>query len=238
MRMNVALFIPCYVNLYYPAVGRASVSLLTRLGVHVDYPSEQTCCGQPAYNAGYWDVATSIARHCAEVFADADAVVAPSGSCASMLRHHYPRLLGTRCQVAPKTFELTEYIFKVLGITDVGATFNGRGTLHVGCHLRHELAGADAATQLLASVRGLEIIDHQHDAVCCGFGGTFAVKHPELSLSMGTQKLDHAAATGCEYLISTEASCLLHLGGMIRHDERPLKPIHIAEVLASTEAAP
>ncbi|MFJ3160844.1 (Fe-S)-binding protein [Streptomyces kanasensis] len=245
--MRVALFLTCVNDALHPGTGRAVVGLLSRLGVDVDFPAAQTCCGQPQYNTGYRRQAEPLARRFAEVFGGYDAVVTPSGSCAAMVRELYPRM-GERARaegrgdglalavapVVPKTYELTEFLVDVLGVTDVGAYYPHTVTYHPTCHGLRGLGLADRPYRLLRAVRGLRLVELPGAEECCGFGGTFAVKNADVSAAMGADKVRHAASTGADALCAADNSCLLHLGGMIRRMGAGVRPVHIAEILAST----
>lgn len=232
--MRVALFIPCFVDQFFPDVGKAMVAVLQRVGVTCEFPTEQTCCGQPAFNTGYWDEARTLASRYCEIFAGYEAIVSPSGSCVTMVRNFYPELLGHQPAVAANTFEFTEFLVKRLGVTDVGARFPAKVTYHDSCHTLRELRIKDEPRQLLRAVRGLELIEMAEAETCCGFGGTFAVKSPAISVAMDEVKCRCALATGAEYVCSTDSSCLMHQDGYLRRHKLPLKTIHIAEVLACT----
>lgn len=239
--MKVALFIPCYVDQVSPQVGIATAKLLRRLGVDVVYPDEQTCCGQPAFNTGYWKEAAKLAERQTKIFLDekVEAVVCPSGSCTAMQKVFYPTLLaGTSMEsecnrLSEISWELSMFLVHKLGVTDVGAKFPGTAVLHKSCHSLRELKSKTEAMTLLSKVRDLTMVDLPGQEECCGFGGTFAIKQPDVSTSMGDIKVDCIVGTGAEWVISGDSSCLMHLGGII--DKRGLKPksIHIAEVLAS-----
>src|SRR5437867_2432743 len=229
LRMRVTLFIPCFVDQLFPSVGIAMVKVLRRLKVEVDYPSAQTCCGQPAFNTGYWDEARTLAqRHC-EVFASADTIVCPSGSCTAMVRNFYPELGVT----PPPTFEFAEFLVKKLGVTDVGATFPARITYHDACHSLRELRLKDEPRQLLQNVRGLELVEMSEAETCCGFGGTFSVKFPMISYAMDEVKVTSIQQTGAQYVVSADSSCLMQIDGYLRRHKLPIKTISLAEVLAS-----
>jgi L-lactate dehydrogenase complex protein LldE len=225
--MRVGLFIPCFVDHLFPQVGIAMVQVLRRLKINVDYPAEQTCCGQPAFNTGYWDEARQLARRYCEIFAGFDAVVSPSGSCTAMVRNFYPEL-GVE---PPATFEFAEFLVKKLDITDVGAKFPAKVTYHDGCHALRELRLKDEPRQLLRYVRGLELIEMTEAETCCGFGGTFSVKFPQISHSMGEFKCRSIEQTGAEFVVSSDSSCLMQIAASLRP---PIKTIHLAEVLTST----
>ncbi|GAA2484800.1 (Fe-S)-binding protein [Streptomyces gobitricini] len=246
--MRVALFLTCVNDTLYPDTGRAVVKLLTRLGVDVDFPTAQTCCGQAHYNTGYRHQAEPLARRFAQVFGGYDAVVTPSGSCAAMVRELYPRM-GERARaeghgdalaravapVVPKTYELTEFLVDVLGRTDVGACYPHTVTYHPTCHGLRSLGLGDRPYRLLRAVRGLELLELPGADECCGFGGTFAVKNPDVSAAMGADKVANAAATGARVLCAADNSCLMHIGGTMTRQGAGMKAVHIAEILASTE---
>ncbi|MFD4577434.1 (Fe-S)-binding protein [Streptomyces sp. NPDC058417] len=246
--MRVALFLTCVNDTLYPDTGRAVVRLLTRLGVDVDFPLAQTCCGQAHYNTGYRHGAEPLARHFAEVFGPYDAIVTPSGSCGAMVRELYPRLgeraraegrggglAATLAPVVPKTYELTEFLVDVLGVTDVGAHYPHTVTYHPTCHGLRGLGLGDRPLRLLRAVRGLELVELPGAEECCGFGGTFAVKNPDVSAAMGTDKVRSAESTGAGVLCAADNSCLMHLGGLLTRRGSGMRPVHLAEILASTE---
>lgn len=228
--MKVALFIPCFVDQLFPEVGKAMVTVLRRLGHEVTFPAEQTCCGQPAFNTGHWDEARTLARRYVEIFRGYEAVVCPSGSCTAMVRNYYPELLGESART--NTFEFAEFLVKKLGVTDVAARFPGKVTYHDGCHALRELRLKDEPRQLLRGVHGLELIEMIEAETCCGFGGTFAVKSPAISVAMDEVKCQSIVATGASYVVSADASCLMQIGGWLRRRNLPVKTLHLAEVLA------
>jgi L-lactate dehydrogenase complex protein LldE len=240
--MRVAVFIPCYIDQIAPAVGVATVRLLRRLGLEVVYPEEQTCCGQPAFNTGYWREAAEVAARQTRIFAESgvEAVVCPSGSCAAMQKVFYPTLLKDSAasaeaeELAGRTYELSQFLVNKLGVVDVGARFAGRAVLHRSCHSLRELGGRTEARRLLERVDGLELVDMEADEECCGFGGTFAVKLPAVSAAMGEIKLDAIAKSGAEWVVSGDSSCLMHLGGMLEKRGARAKVVHLAEVLERT----
>lgn len=239
--MRVSLFIPCFVDQLYPAVGAAVVRVLRRLGHDVDVPSGQTCCGQPAYNGGFQADARRVAEHALDGFGNTEAVVVPSGSCAAMVRHAYPELFaGTKREadaaaLAGRTYEFSEFLADVLGVTDCGASFAARATFHDGCHGLRELGVKDAPRRLLSHVRGLEMIESPAAETCCGFGGTFAVKFPQISGAMAQTKCRSIAETGADVVVSNDASCLMQIGGWAERHGQPLRMMHLAEVLARTD---
>ncbi|HHY87268.1 MAG TPA: (Fe-S)-binding protein [Verrucomicrobia bacterium] len=236
--MTVTLFIPCFVDLLYPQVGISMVRILEKLGHKVDFPEQLTCCGQPAFNSGCWDEARGLAEPVLTRLRNADVVVIASGSCGAMLKVFYPQLFaGTHHESAAKAlsakcYEFSDFLVTKLGVTDVGASFPAKVTYHDGCHGLRELHIKDAPRALLSRVRGLELVEMQEE-VCCGFGGTFAVKFPMISTAMGEVKCSQALATGAEYIVSSDSSCLMHVQGLIDRQGLKLKTIHLAEVLAS-----
>ncbi|QCX80734.1 Lactate utilization protein A [Streptomyces sp. YIM 121038] len=249
--MRVALFLTCVNDTLYPHTGRATVKLLTRLGVEVDFPEAQTCCGQAHYNTGYRRQAEPLARHFSDVFAGYEAIVTPSGSCGAMVRELYPRL-GERARaegrggqlaaavapVVPRTFELTEFLVDVLGVTDVGAYYPHTVTYHPTCHGLRSLGLGDRPARLLGAVRGLDLVELPGAEECCGFGGTFAVKNPDVSAAMGADKVRNAESTGAGVLCAADNSCLTHIGGTMSRLRTGMRRVHIAEILASTEEEP
>jgi L-lactate dehydrogenase complex protein LldE len=242
--MRIALLVPCYVDQVVPSVAVATVTLLRRLGHEVIFPRAQTCCGQPAFNTGYWPEAVELAMRQTRLFLDAnaEAVVCPSGSCTAMQKVFYPTLLkGTPHEhesqaLAAITFELSQFLVNKLGIIDVGAHWQGKAVLHKSCHSLRELHSRTEARQLLDQVAGLQMLDLPDDEECCGFGGTFSVKMPEISTAMGEIKINAIVAAGADWVVSGDSSCLLHLGGLLDRRRLAPKPIHLAEVLASDRA--
>lgn len=230
--MRVSLFVPCFVDQFAPAVAWATVRLLRRCGVEVDFDPRQTCCGQPAFNSGYAAEAASVARHFLDVFQRCDTIVAPSGSCVAMIRRHFPQLLDDPAGVGRRVHELCEFLVGRLGRTNVGARWRGRAALHLPCHLLRELDAGDAVRALLAAVEGLELVDLPSDTWCCGFGGTFSIRYPELSAAMAETKLRQVADAGIEWVLSPESSCLMQLEGVARRLGLSLRMMHVAEVLA------
>ncbi|MEV7011338.1 (Fe-S)-binding protein [Streptosporangium sp. NPDC051022] len=277
--MRVALFITCVNDTLFPGTGRAVVTLLRRLGCDVEFPAAQTCCGQMHVNTGYPREAERLARHFVDVFAGYDAVVAPSGSCAAMVREQYPRLARARTPVpvpsgtvpsapaegftpstpapespssrvpseaafsdevaalVPKVHDLSEFLVDVLGVTDVGAYFPHRVTYHPTCHSLRGLRLGDRPTRLLERVRGLELVPLPAAEECCGFGGTFAVKNPAVSAAMCADKVRNVASTGAEVLCAADNSCLMHIGGTLGRQRTGIRTVHLAEILAATDAA-
>ncbi|NML64204.1 (Fe-S)-binding protein [Hymenobacter sp. RP-2-7] len=243
---QVDIFIPCFVDQLYPHTALHMVKVLEKVGCQVHYNPAQTCCGQPAYNAGYKAESRDIAaKFLTDFAAPADPrasryVVSPSASCVGMVRNAYSHLFegssdAARCQgVQERTYELTEFLTDVLGLGAIpGAALTGRYTYHDSCSALRECGIREAPRRLLDAVAGLERVEMAETSTCCGFGGTFAVKFEAISVAMAQQKVEHALATGADYLISTDVSCLMHLEAYIRREKLPLKTLHIADVLAS-----
>lgn len=232
---TVALFVPCFVDVVYPSVGKAVVAIFDRLGVAIDYPAEQTCCGQPAFNGGHKDEALALARRFAGVFSAHKWIVVPSGSCGAMAKRFYATLDpgGRAPEVGGRVYDLATFLVDVLGVVDLGARFPHSVTMLDGCHGRRELGCTDAARRLLKAVGEIDYRELPAIEECCGFGGLFSVKYDALSTSMGSAKIAHAVSTGAEYLVSGDSSCLTHVGGMLDHRGSSMKTLHLAEVLAS-----
>ncbi|MEL6841839.1 MAG: (Fe-S)-binding protein [Bacteroidota bacterium] len=241
--MKLALFVPCYIDQFYPQVAIASLQLLRHLGMDVHYPPDQTCCGQPMANSGFEKEAIATAQHMVEQFADYDYIVGPSGSCVYHMRHHYDILPQSEAVVAirERSFELCQFITEVLQVEEVGARFAERVALHQSCHglrgLRQgrssERMVADYSLQkrLLQNVSGLELVDLQRQDECCGFGGTFAVSEAAVSVRMGQDRLGDHQSANVEIVTGGDMSCLMHLQGIAKREERPLRFMHIAEIL-------
>jgi L-lactate dehydrogenase complex protein LldE len=244
VRMRVALMVTCVNDALFPATGRAGVDVLTRLGIDVDFPEAQTCCAQPMVNTGYVDEAVPVVRTFVSAFEGYDAVVTPSGSCAGSVRHQHAivaersgdaGLVEAVRGVAPKVYELSEFLVDVLGVSDVGASFPHRVTYHPTCHSLRLLGVGDRPRRLLESVRGLTLVDLPGAEECCGFGGTFAVKNPDVSVAMGADKARHVRETGAEVLVAGDNSCLMHVGGLLSRERSGVRVMHLAEVMAGTE---
>jgi L-lactate dehydrogenase complex protein LldE len=240
--MRVGLFITCLVDALYPRVGQATVSLLERLGHEVVFPPDQTCCGQMHINTGYVRGARPLVQHHLEVFtaSDVDAVVAPSGSCVGSVRHqHAAFFTGASAQraaeLAARTYELSEFLVDVLGVTDVGAYYPHRVTYHPTCHSLRLLKVGDKPLRLLRAVRGLDLVELPGASECCGFGGTFAVKNAATSTAMLADKLRHVAETGAAVVTAGDSSCLMHIGGGLSRSDGGVQAVHLAEILASVE---
>ena len=229
--MRVALFVTCLGDTLFPTAGQAVVRLLERLGVEVEFPEEQTCCGQMHFNSGYADEGLALARRLSAVFEGYEAVVTPSASCAGMLRDQ----LGAE---APPVHELSEFLVDVLGMGEVGAYYPHRVTYHPTCHSLRALRVGDGPLRLLSSVRGLELVELPDALECCGFGGTFAVKNADVSTAMLTDKLRSVLDTRAEVVCAVDSSCLMHIGGGLGRARTGVRTVHLAEILASTEEAP
>ncbi len=237
--MNVQLFIPCFVDQLFPETGFNMVKVLEKLGCNVNYNPNQTCCGQPAFNAGYRDECRSVASKFLKDFHTYDYIVAPSGSCTGFVRNYYSKLFDNSAmhndvkQLRKHLYEFTEFLTDVLNVTDTGASLKGVGTYHDACGALRECGIKEGPRRLLSSVKGLELREMNDCEVCCGFGGTFSVKFEPISIGMGEQKVLNAIDSGADYLISTDLSCLMHLDGYIRKHGHSIKTMHIADVLAS-----
>jgi L-lactate dehydrogenase complex protein LldE len=240
---KVSLFIPCFVDQLTPEVGLDMVRVLRRLGFELEFPEEQTCCGQPAFNSGYWNDARPVAERFVQIFRHAEQVVCPSGSCTTMVRNFYPELLaGTpgheeAIELGHRVFEFSEFLVKVAKVTDVGASFPYRVAVHDSCHALRELHLKQESRELLRHVRGLELVEMPYSEDCCGFGGTFATKFCAISAAMGDAKAGYAESSGAEYVTATDPSCLLHLDGILRRRDSPVRTIHLAGILAQTASA-
>lgn len=245
--MRVALMVTCINDALYARTGQAVVTLLRRLGVEVDFPEGQTCCAQPMVNTGYLDEAVPVVRNYVDTFADYDYVVTPSGSCAGCVRHQHglvarrsgdAGLCGAVERTSPRTFELSEFLVDVLGVTDVGAYYPHKVTYHPTCHSLRMLGVGDRPRALLENVRGLTLVDLPGAEECCGFGGTFAVKNADTSIAMGADKVRAVCGTGAEVLVAGDNSCLTHIGGLLGRQRAGVRTVHLAEILASTEGDP
>ena len=240
--MRVALFITCFNDTLFPETGRATVEVLERLGIEVDFPVEQTCCGQMHFNTGYQREAIPLVRRFVEIFSPYDAVVAPSGSCVGMVRELYPmaanlakdsRLAEKVEELAPKVFELSEFLVKEFKVTDVGAYYPHRVTYHPTCHSLRMLKVGDAPLELLRNVRGMDLVELPEAKECCGFGGTFAVKNADTSAAMLGDKIRRVLDTEAEVCAAGDNSCLMHIGGGLRRLRAGVETVHLAQILAS-----
>jgi L-lactate dehydrogenase complex protein LldE len=242
MTQTIQLFITCLIDTLQPQIGEAVVSVLERAGVKVEFPQGQTCCGQPAFNAGMWKDARKTAEHTIQVFEEAPGpIVIPSGSCAAMIRHSYPELFADdpkwlpRAQaLAERTYEFTEFLVDVLGITDLGASFSGKITYHPSCHLLRGLGVERQPRVLLSNIRDAEIVELPYQEECCGFGGVFSVKHPEISAAMLERKIGNIDTSEAPTVVVCDTGCLMHIGGGLHRQKKSQKILHIAEILANT----
>ncbi len=243
MTQTVQLFITCLIDSFFPEVGEAIVQVLNRAGVRVDFPPDQTCCGQPAFNAGLRSEARPLAEHTLQVFEKAPGpIIIPSGSCAAMLRHGYlelfrddPAWLGRAQALASRTYEFTEYLVDVLHVTELGASWQGKLTYHSSCHLLRSLGVDRAPRMLLEAVQGAEIVELPGANECCGFGGVFSVEHPEISAEMLHRKVANLEATGSSTLVVCDSGCLMHIQGGLHRRNKDLHVLHIAEILSHRE---
>ena len=242
---TVALFATCINDLMFPSTPKAVVTLLERLGCRVEFPLEQTCCGQMFTNTGYYDAALPDVRNYVKAFSGYDYIVGPSGSCVGAVRHQHPMLaeyarddgLAREVEgVVARTYDLTEFLVDVLGVTDVGAYFPHRVTYHPTCHSVRVAKVGDRPYRLLQAVKGIDLVELPAADQCCGFGGTFSVKNPDVSVAMAADKARHVMETGAEYLVTGDNACLMNIGGMLHRQNAGVKTIHLAEILAHTEA--
>jgi L-lactate dehydrogenase complex protein LldE len=244
--VKVALFVTCLNDTMFPSTGQATVKLLNRLGVEVDFPKAQTCCGQMHVNSGYVPEAIPVVRTFVEAFAGYDAVVAPSGSCVASVREQHkivaarsgdPALVRQVEALSPRVYELSEFLVDVLGRVDVGAYFPHRVTMHPTCHSTRLLGVGDRPERLLRAVRGITMVDLPEAEECCGFGGTFSLKNPDVSVAMGADKARHVRESGAEVLVAADNSCLMHIKGLLTRQRAGIRVMHLAQILASQEAA-
>jgi L-lactate dehydrogenase complex protein LldE len=237
--MNVQLFIPCFVDQLYPSTAFNMIRVLEKTGCTVTYNTKQTCCGQPAFNAGFWDEAKAVCGKFISDFKGSDYIVAPSASCVGFVKNYYTKLLDNSSMhhemvdVGKRIYEFSDFMVHILQQENTGAVLNGKATYHDSCAALRECKIKTEPRKLLSHVKGLELTEMNDVETCCGFGGTFAVKFESISIGMGEQKVENALATGAEYLISTDHSCLMHLDGYIKNKGYSLKTMHIADVLAS-----
>ena len=243
--VKASLFVTCIIDQFFPEVGESTVRLLRRLGVDVDFPAGQTCCGQTAFNPGFWSDAKPLAKRFLKTFAGDRYIVTPSGSCASMVRvfysellHDDPELLEVARAIGPRVYELSEFIVDVLGVTDVApepdpaAAHTGcKVTYHEACHLRRELGALTQPRALIEAVQGVELVEMAQSEVCCGFGGTFAVKYADISGAMLQDKLDNISATGADFVVACDSSCLMQIGGGLQKQGIGVRPLHLAQLL-------
>jgi len=236
--MKVSLFITCIVDQVFPDVGVSMVRLLRRLGCEVDFPSTQTCCGQPCFNSGYVKEARSIALNHLKAFENCDYIVSPSGSCTGMVHHYYgelfaddPALAARAAKVAERSYEFSSFLVNVLGVTDVGATCPHSVTFHPSCHASRLLGVKTEPTTLLENVKDIQLKPLPYANDCCGFGGTFSIKMADVSGAMVAEKSDHIAETGAEYLVGTDMGCLVNIGGNMKRRGMSTKVMHLAQFL-------
>lgn len=239
--MKVSLFITCLVDQFFPQVGVSLVQVLRRLGCEVDFPAEQTCCGQPAFNSGYRNEARGLAERLLNVFDGSEYIVAPSGSCTSMVKVFSPDLFkddatmhARAINLASRVYEFTEFLVNVLGVEDVGARYQGRVALHQSCHLLRELNIRSEPLKLLRAVRGIELVELERADVCCGFGGLFSIKYPHISGGMLQEKLDAVKKSRADLIVASDMGCLMHIGGGLSRQRLAAKTMHIAELLAKS----
>jgi L-lactate dehydrogenase complex protein LldE len=237
--VNVHVFIPCFIDQLYPTAGFNTIKVLEKAGCIVTYNPDQTCCGQPAFNAGYWGESREVCNKFINDFSGAEHIVVPSASCAGFIKNYYSKIYDNASNQKDtkgfheKVYELSDFLVNILKVEDLGAQFEGVATYHDSCAALRECKIKTEPRKLLENVKGLKLIDLQDNETCCGFGGTFAVKFEAISVAMGEQKVQHIVDTKADYLISTDLSCLMHIGGVMEKMEIPVKSLHLADVLAS-----
>ena len=237
--MDVQIFIPCFVDQLYPETAMNMVKVLEKVGCNVKYNTNQTCCGQPAYNAGFWDDSKEVCTKFIKDFKGTGYIISPSASCTGFVRNYYPKLFDNSSlhnevkDLQKRVFEFSEFLVNVLKIEDVGASLHTKATYHDSCAGLRECKIKQEPRKLLANVKGLQLVEMNEVETCCGFGGTFAVKFEPISIGMADQKVINASDTGAECIISTDMSCLMHIDGYIRHKKLNLQTMHIADVLVS-----
>lgn len=238
--MNVQIFIPCFVDQLYPTVAFNMVKVLEKAGCNVSYNTNQTCCGQPAFNAGFWGEAKTVCKKFLKDFGGDEYIVAPSASCVGFVRNYYKKLFDEKDarrdeieKIQSRIFEFSDFLVNVLNFTNFDASLNAVATYHDSCAALRECNLKQEPRTLLSNVKGLQLVEMNDVETCCGFGGTFAVKFEPISIAMGDQKVTNAAATNAEYIISTDMSCLMHIDGVIKNKHTPLKVLHLADVLAN-----
>jgi L-lactate dehydrogenase complex protein LldE len=238
--LHVSLMVTCLGDALFPEVGIATVRLLRRLGVEVDFPASQTCCGQPHFNSGYRADARDLAKHTIQAFASGRTVVTPSGSCAAMVKLEYPELFhddlvwhGRAEELAHRTYELSDFLVNVMKVEDVGARFEGKATYHMACHLRG-LGLLSEPERLLRKVKGLEYVPLERSDECCGFGGSFSVRFPGISGAMVQDKVSFIEKTGADAVVATDAGCLMNIGGCLRRRGSRIRALHLAQLLADS----
>ncbi len=237
--MIVQLFIPCFIDQLYPQVAFDTIKVLEKAGCTVLYNEQQTCCGQPAFNAGFWGESKDVCTKFVQDFDNADYIVSPSASCTGFVKNNYGKLFENNAfqspakKVAGKIYELSDFLVNVLHVTEIGASFHAKITYHDSCAALRECNLKKEPRDLLFATEGIEIVEMNHTDTCCGFGGSFAVKFDDISVAMADQKIDNAIATDAEYIVSTDMSCLMHLDGRINNNGQSIKVIHLASILAS-----
>ena len=237
--MNVQLFVPCFIDQLYPQVAFNTIKVLEKAGCTVKYNEQQTCCGQPAFNAGFWSESKDVCTKFVQDFDGIDYIVSPSASCTGFVRNNYGQLFQNNAfqsparKVSNQIFELSEFLTKIMNVTNLGAEFNAKITYHDSCAGLRECKIKEAPRTLLTQVKGLELVEMLNTETCCGFGGSFAAKYDTISVAMADQKIDNAIETQAEYIVSTDMSCLMHLDGRINFNGQAIKVIHISDVLAS-----
>jgi len=240
--MKVSLFITCLVDQFFPQIGISTMKILRKLGVEVEFDGRQTCCGQPALNTGYEAEARQVAQHFLEVYRDSDHIVVPSGSCSTMIKVFFPKLFAEDSsrrrlaeEVGQRTFELSEFLSSVLGVESTGARFPEVVTYHDSCHLLRELGISSEPRQLIRAVEEIDLREMEHSDRCCGFGGTFSVKFPDVSAAMGNDKVGWIRSSGARYVIASDVGCLMHINGLLERNQIPIQTMHLAELLAKFE---
>lgn len=237
--MIVDLFIPCFVDQLYPSTAWNTIRILEKAGCKVHYNPNQTCCGQPAFNAGYWDQCKEVGEKFIKDFPNDRYIISPSASCAGMVKNFYGELFHNSTlhnqykSIQRNMYELSDFLVNVLKITDLGATLEGKATYHDSCSGLREIGIKKEPRTLLSNVKGLELVEMNDNETCCGFGGTFSVKYEPIAVGMAEQKIINAEATQADYIISTDLSCLMHMNGYLKKQGKPIKVMHLAEVLTS-----
>lgn len=237
--MIVDIFIPCFIDQIYPETANNMVKVLEKVGCEVNYNIEQTCCGQPAFNGGFWDACKEVGQKFLKDFSNDRYIVSPSGSCVGMVKNYYGEMFHNSAmhneykQVQKNIYELSDFLVNILHVTDIGATLEGIATYHDSCAALREMNIKTEPRTLLSKVKGLELREMKDVETCCGFGGTFSIKYEPIAVAMADTKIENALATGAEYIISTDISCLMHLEGYLKKQNKPLKIMHLADVLAS-----
>jgi len=238
--MKASLFITCLIDIFFPQIGESIIKILKKLNIEANFPEDQTCCGQPSFNNGFHNDTKILAERFLSIFKENQFIITPSGSCASMIKVYYkelfknnPKILELAYQASSRTFELSEFLVNILKKEDLGAVYNGRVTYHDSCHLLRELKIKDEPRKLIKSVKGVEFIEMNLHDTCCGFGGTFSIKFPDISASILDEKIDNILKSGADTIVSTDMGCLMQIGGALSRRGIPIKTMHIAELLAS-----